>query len=57
VINTANPQAFVVDDFTLTAVPEPATVALLGLALVGLAGLRPRSSDQAGRPTRTGTEE
>lgn len=43
----ANPagggQAYVVDDFTLTAVPEPATFALVGLAVAGLVGIRRRS--------------
>jgi hypothetical protein len=37
-------QAIVIDDFTLTAVPEPATFALVGLAVVGLMGIRRRSS-------------
>jgi hypothetical protein len=36
-------QAFVIDDFTLTAVPEPATFALVGLAVAGLIGIRRRS--------------
>lgn len=36
-------QAYVVDDFTLTAVPEPATFALVGLAVAGLVGIRRRS--------------
>jgi hypothetical protein len=35
-------QAFVVDDFSLVAVPEPATVGLMGLGLMGLAALRRR---------------
>jgi hypothetical protein len=46
----ANPngggQAFVVDDFSLTSdgvpAPEPATAALVGLALAGLAGFHRR---------------
>ena len=36
-------QAFVIDDFSLTAVPEPATFALVGLAVAGLVGIRRRS--------------
>lgn len=43
---TGNPagggQAFVVDDFVLTAVPEPATLGLLGLGFVGLTAMRRR---------------
>ena len=42
----ANPagggQAYVVDDFVLTAVPEPATLSLLGLGFVGLTAMRRR---------------
>lgn len=42
----ANPagggQAFVVDDFVLTAVPEPASLGLLGLGFVGLTAMRRR---------------
>lgn len=37
-----DPSAFI-DDFTLTAVPEPATMSLFGLALVGVMGIRRRS--------------
>jgi hypothetical protein len=33
-------QALIVDDFTLTSVPEPASVALIGWALASLAGMR-----------------
>lgn len=36
-------QAFVVDDFTLRCVPEPATLTLACLALVGLIGIHRRS--------------
>jgi hypothetical protein len=35
-------QAFVVDDFSLTSVPEPATLGVMGLGLMGLAALRRR---------------
>jgi hypothetical protein len=35
-------QAFVVDDFTLTAVPEPSSLLMAGLSLVGALGLRRR---------------
>jgi hypothetical protein len=45
---TPNPagggQAFVVDDFTLTAVPEPATFALVGVGLLTVTALRRRRS-------------
>jgi hypothetical protein len=36
-----DPSAFI-DDFSLTVVPEPATLSLLGLAFIGLAGIRRR---------------
>lgn len=35
-------QAFVLDDFSLTVVPEPSTVALAGLGLAGLGAVRRR---------------
>jgi hypothetical protein len=37
-----NPQSAFLDDFSLTAIPEPATFALLGLGLVGLTVIRRR---------------
>lgn len=37
-------QAFVIDDFTLECVPEPATLALVGVAVAGLMGIRRRST-------------
>jgi hypothetical protein len=37
-------QAYVADDFVLTAVPEPATFSLIGLAVAGLVGIRRRSN-------------
>jgi PEP-CTERM motif len=43
--STVNPdQAAFIDDFSLTAVPEPATLALFGLAALGSLGIRRRSS-------------
>lgn len=36
-------QAYVADDFVLVGVPEPATFALVGLAVAGLVGIRRRS--------------
>ena len=36
-------QAFVVDDFSLQQVPEPATLAMAGVSLIGALGLRRRS--------------
>jgi hypothetical protein len=42
----ANPlgggQAFVVDDFELSAIPEPTTAALLGMGLLAFAAMRRR---------------
>jgi hypothetical protein len=35
-------QAFVVDDFTLTAIPEPSSLLLAGLSLIGCLGIRRR---------------
>lgn len=41
---TVNPdQAAFIDDFSLICVPEPASIALLGLAAFGLVGIRRRS--------------
>jgi len=41
---TVNPdQSLFIDDFSLTCVPEPATLSLLGLAVAGLIGIRRRS--------------
>lgn len=43
--STMNPdQAAFIDDFDLTVVPEPTTLALFGLAAVGLIGIRRRSN-------------
>ena len=36
--------ALVTDNYTLTCVPEPATLSLVGLSLLGLVGIRRRSS-------------
>jgi hypothetical protein len=38
----ANPQSLVADRFSLVAVPEPGTLTLVGLALIGLLGRRRR---------------
>lgn len=37
-------QAFIVDDFTLQSVPEPTSLALISLAIGGLAVIRQRSN-------------
>src|SRR5262249_20682901 len=42
--NTDPGQAFIVDDFTLTSVPEPMGLALIGLGMAGLVGMRCRNS-------------
>jgi hypothetical protein len=41
--NSTGAQSAFFDDFSLTAVPEPGTFALVGLAVVGLLGVRRRS--------------
>jgi hypothetical protein len=41
--NPGGGQAFVVDAFELTAVPEPTTGLFIGLSLFGLASIRRRS--------------
>jgi hypothetical protein len=33
-------QALIVDDFTLTSIPEPASIVLIGAAMVGFFSLR-----------------
>ncbi len=40
---TGGDQAFVVDDITLTCIPEPTSLLLAGLSMIGMMGMRRRS--------------